>query len=174
MFRNILVSVDGSPHAERALTEAIDIASCSGARLTILTAVPEPPGFVAGPLSMAAWGQLAADLESEAEETLRAAVDRVPEDIPVTSILAHKPIRDALLCRIKEGCHDLLVMGSRGRGAIKASLLGSVSHYALGHCSIPVLVVHVDTHAAPAADSETATKRDARPEVARPNLRAVI
>jgi nucleotide-binding universal stress UspA family protein len=164
MFRNILVSVDGTPHAERALAEAIDIASCTGARLTILTAVPEPSGLLAGPLSTAAWVQLC--------EVLRTAVSRVPEAIPVTTIITHKPIRAALLQRIADGGHDLLVMGSRGRGAIRASLLGSVSHYALGHCPIPVLVVHVDTEAAPAVGP--GTEPEAPTTVARPNLTAAI
>jgi Universal stress protein family len=33
-------------------------------------------------------------------------------------------------------------MGSRGRGALAASVLGSVSHFALNHNSVPVLIVH--------------------------------
>ena len=42
MFRNILVSVDGSEHSDRALDEAIDIARADQARLTILPRSSRP------------------------------------------------------------------------------------------------------------------------------------
>lgn len=144
MFRNILVLVDSSAHAERALTEAIDLAEAERSRLTILTAVPRPPYWACTPATAAGIERLAADLQKEAEATLKAAVDRVPGSIPVTKILTMEPIRDALLARIKTGEHDLVVMGSRGRGALTASFLGSVSHYALNHCQMPVLIIHAD------------------------------
>src|SRR5437870_485547 len=144
MFRNVLVSIDGSPHSERALTEAIDIATLSRARLTILTAVPAPPSWSYTSVSVGALQELSHELQRGSEQILRAAVDRVPGSIPVTSILSREPVRKALLRALGTGHHDLLVMGSRGRGAVTASLLGSVSHYALRHSPIPVLIVHAD------------------------------
>jgi nucleotide-binding universal stress UspA family protein len=144
MFRNILVAVDGSRHSERALTEAIDIAQCSNGRLTIMTAVSKAPAWVNTPATAAASAPLTLELETEANDTLRVAVDRVPDALPVTKILTHDPIRPALMHQIEAGNHDLLVMGSRGRGAISSSLLGSVSHHALHHSPIPVLIVHAD------------------------------
>ena len=144
MFRNILVSIDGSEHSDRALDEAIDIARADQARLTILTAITQPPVWAATAMAAGACAVTAADLEKEAVELMRQAVKRVPEDVPVTTMISRKPIRHALMGRIKTSEYDLLVMGSRGRGALSASLLGSVSHYALNHVPIPVLIVHAD------------------------------
>jgi nucleotide-binding universal stress UspA family protein len=152
MFCNILVCVDGSAHAERALSEAIDLALAERSRLTILTAIPRPPYWACNPVTAAGLEPLANDLAKEATATLKAAVDRVPDSIPVTKILTREPIREALMERIRSGRHDLVVMGSRGRGALTASLLGSVSHYALNHSHIPVLIVHTENEA-PQADT---------------------
>jgi nucleotide-binding universal stress UspA family protein len=155
MFRNILVCVDGSAHAERALSEAIDLAAAERSRLTILTAIPRPPCWACTPVTAAGIEPLAKDLAKEATAALKAAVDRVPDSIPVTKILTREPIREALMARIKSGDHDLVVMGSRGRGALTASLLGSVSHYALNHSQVPVLIVHAEDEAPGWAGTES-------------------
>ncbi len=152
MFHNILVCVDGSPHAERALAEAIDLADAQHARLTLLSSVSAPPYWATTPMTAAGIDSLAAEFADEAEAALRAAAARVPASIPLTKILSHEPIRDARTDEIKTGRHDLVVMGSRGRGAVTASLLGSVSHYALNHSRVPVLVVHAEEACRPSRD----------------------
>jgi nucleotide-binding universal stress UspA family protein len=151
MFRNILVSIDGSPDADHALTEAIDLAEALNGRLTIFTAVRRLPAIAfSGPGAASAASTLSEELEREARETLRTAEQRVPDGVPVKTMLSHEPVRLALGEALREGEHDLLVMGSRGRGAITAAVLGSVSHYALDHSPVPVLVV---PHAREAATS---------------------
>lgn len=142
MFCNILISFDGSEDSQRALEQAIDLARTERARLTIITAVPHPSTLAYLPATAAVMGELASELEREAQDTLRNATEQVPHDVPVTTLLTHEPIRRALLDRIEDGHHDLLIMGSRGRGAVRSALLGSVSHYALHHSPIPVLIVH--------------------------------
>ena len=150
MFRNILVAVDGSPHADRALDEAIDIARGSRARLTIITGAAEPRTASMIAMASGAAAALGPALMQHSERVLRLAVERVPDDVPVTTVLTEEPIRPAIVKRIEQGGHDLVVMGSRGRGAVRSAVLGSVSHFVLHHSPVPVLVVHAEE---PALDS---------------------
>ena len=75
------------PHAERALDEAIDLAVAGHGRLTILTSIPRPPYWACSPVTVAGIEPLAADLEREARTALRRATERVPDSVPVTTIL---------------------------------------------------------------------------------------
>jgi nucleotide-binding universal stress UspA family protein len=105
-------------------------------------------GYIVPPTSYAAAGAvmpaLLDEVRADAEATLRAAVDQVPDDVSVRSVLTEQPVRGALIREIDKGDHDLVVMGSRGRGAVRSALLGSVSHHVLHHSPVPVLIVHAD------------------------------
>ncbi|HEX4110846.1 MAG TPA: universal stress protein [Solirubrobacteraceae bacterium] len=142
MFHNILVAVDGSADSDQALTEAIDLAEAEHARLTLMTAVDPPPTAAFMATAGEALGRLLEEIEAGAEKHLRSARERVPGDVSVTTQLTHDPIRIAVIHQIKGGGHDLVVMGSRGRGAVGSAVLGSVSHFVLHHSPIPVLIVH--------------------------------
>jgi nucleotide-binding universal stress UspA family protein len=143
MFHNILVAVDGSAHSDLALTQAIDLAESEHSRLTLMTGIVPVP-VAAFALSTAALPEAIRGAQAEAESVIRRARERVPQDIPVTTIVTEEPVRCALIRQAKAGHHDLIVMGSRGRGAVRSALLGSVSHYVLHHSPVPVLIVHAD------------------------------
>jgi nucleotide-binding universal stress UspA family protein len=142
MFHNILVAIDGSEDSDRALGQAIDLADCSHAKLTLFSAVPAPPAFVYATPGASALSDLDENARAETEEIVRAALERVPQNVSVTSVIKSEPAKPALLKQIAEGEHDLVVMGSRGRGAVRSALLGSVSHHILHHSDVPVLIVH--------------------------------
>jgi nucleotide-binding universal stress UspA family protein len=144
MFHNILVAIDGSPDADEALKQAIDLAESEHARLTLFSSLVTPPAaaYIGAGGGMAA--TIAADAEAETEAILRTAVEEIPDHVSVSSMLSSAPVRPALIRQIKDGAHDLVVMGSRGRGALGSVLLGSVSHYVLNHSPVPVLIVHSD------------------------------
>ncbi len=145
MFRNVLVPVDGSRQAARALSEAIDLARVANARLTVMTCMPAAARsrITGGP----ALGVDLADLheaEREFQAMLDAAVDGVPADLPVAKILRRGRPADAIVAQARAGGHDLIVMGSRGHGDMRSLLLGSVSHQVLHTSPAAVLIVHPD------------------------------
>lgn len=144
MFHNILVAVDGSPHADQALTQAIDLAECEHARLTLITVVVQIPANPYLAMAGVSAVTLIESQRAEAEGILRDASERVPKDVPLTTVLSTQPTRAALISQINDGRHDLIVMGSRGRGAVRSALLGSVSHYVLHHSPVPVLISHAE------------------------------
>jgi nucleotide-binding universal stress UspA family protein len=156
MFRNVLVAIDGSPDADQALREAIDLASSEHARLTLFTSVNMPPPVVYAGIGGDVATKLTKESEAEAEGILRAARDRVPDEVSVTTVMSKVPARPGLLGELEQGRHDLVVMGSRGRGALRSALLGSVSHYVLHHSPVPVLIVHAESPSADEAASSEA------------------
>jgi len=144
MFRRLLVAFDGSSHARRALTEAVELAQANHGTLTVITVAPEPSVWAfsgyATPVSV---DRLTEQLEREYQSMLDGAVGTVPADLPVTKILKRGAIGRAIVDEANAGGHDLLVVGSRGRGELRSLLLGSVSHHVLQASHVPVLVVHV-------------------------------
>lgn len=145
MFRQLLVAFDGSSHAQRALDEAIDLAQANNGRLTVMAVVPASNLWAASfgyevPIDRNDVGD---PVERDYQTMLDAAVDTVPDDLPVTKVLKHGAAGREILDEAGASDHDLIVMGSRGRGEVRSLLLGSVSHRILHASPIPVLVVHV-------------------------------
>ena len=137
MFKSILVAWDGSEHAKRALAEAIDVARSQHASLALLTvATLQPVGLgLVPPISEV-------DLQQGAKEILAAGEALVPEGIPVSGRTAIGHPGTEILERAAAADHDLIVLGSRGRGAVRSAVLGSVSHFVLNHGTVPMLIVH--------------------------------
>jgi nucleotide-binding universal stress UspA family protein len=144
-LRRVLVGFDGSPHAVAALAEAIDLVQAANGRLTVITVAPEPSlwgvsGTYWAPVDFGAIGR---EVERGYQAMLDEAVETVPADVPVTKILKVGFAGPAILHEASRAKHDLIVMGSRGRGRLRSLLLGSVIHHVIGSSPVPVLVVHL-------------------------------
>jgi nucleotide-binding universal stress UspA family protein len=145
MFHNILVAVDGSADADLALMHAIDLAGCGHSRLTLFTGIAQPSPAASWGLAASGTTGFVERAEAEAERIPWRARDRVPNDVSVAAVITRQPVKRALVRQIDAGHHDLVVVGSRGRGAIRSAVLGSVSHYVLHHSPVPVLIVHAES-----------------------------
>ncbi len=144
MFTSILVGVDRSQHAQVALTQAIDIARTQKASLTVLVAYSTlmPWGPVA-PLPQSAVDEFVAGGRSEAQAIADEAKNGIPAEVEARVLVIDASPAEAILQQAGAGDHDLIVVGSRGRGDAGSFLLGSVSHAVLHHSRVPVLIVHV-------------------------------
>ena len=147
-YRSILVPLDGSEHAAAALDRAIATARRSDAWLTLLHVI-EPPHLP--PVGGAYVVELVRpELEEDADALLERAASRVPAGLHVATIIRRGQAAAEIVRRVEAAGHDLVVMGSRGRGPLRSLLLGSVSRAVLHRCHVPVIVVHAQNKRATA------------------------
>lgn len=148
----VLVGVDGSASAAHALRWAHRQASLTGTELHAVTAwsVPQTYGYV---WQVGAIGDLEEDARGMQQEML---VEALGEQAAAT---VHRHLIEAHPTTALLGlatADDLIVVGSHGHGGFVGSLLGSVSHYLVGHAPCPVVVIRTPAQTAPAAAPATA------------------
>ena len=174
--QRIVVGVDGSDGARAALAWALAEAVRRGAEVDVLSAVPVD--FYWDDAYLRADGgvdRVRADTETRAraliEEVRRdPAVASVAAGVPVDVVVVAGPPAEFLVDRA-EGA-DLLVVGSRGRGAARSTLLGSVALHCVTHAPCPVVVVHPTRPAVEGAGTVVVGLDDSAP--ARAALRVAV
>jgi nucleotide-binding universal stress UspA family protein len=141
-LHRLLVAVDGSNTSDLALSAAVTAARRDHAAITLLTVTPD---FVAESGRWLAGGLDPVGMQSDADEAaqalLAATVERIPEDIPVTTCLRHGKPGPEIVRKAKAHDYDAILLGARGVGRVGA-LVGSVSSYVMHHADIAVFVAH--------------------------------
>jgi nucleotide-binding universal stress UspA family protein len=147
MIKRVLVAIDGSEHANRAIDLACGVASRFGAELIAVHVVPDKPlseaerkmaevefqGEVARDFDLTRLADARDDIrllsqrltEQAADAKARARQQAVPS---VRTVLREGDPATAILNVAKEERADIIVMGRRGLGDLAGLLLGSVSH----------------------------------------------
>ena len=144
MFSRILVAVDGSPEAERALDCAIELTKKQGsAKLIILHVIlqrlyavtPSEPGVLAPTVFVS-------EMQAEGEKILKEAEERASaEGIAYERKMAQGIPAEEIIKTAQTEHVDLVVMGSRGLTEVRAFLFGSVSDKVCHRVKCPALIV---------------------------------
>ena len=139
-MKTIVVGVDGSHGAKKALKFAIEEARVRGAALKAV-AVWQTPAAVYGSGMMPVLVDPA-----EQRQIVQDALDRSLEEVgaaaagvSVTPVVREGQPVEVLVAEARNA--DLLVVGTRGRGGFKGLLLGSVSQQCAHHATCPVAIV---------------------------------
>jgi nucleotide-binding universal stress UspA family protein len=160
VFHRILVGVDDSPAARRALERAIELAAEGHGRLGLLTSAPHPPLIIATSpvVPPASRSQLCDEMVDWAQECVETATALVPTEIPVTKLVTHGEPAAALRREAEKGCWDLVVVGQSAR---RHRLRDSVGVRLERHAT-PVLVVHEKPPTPPRRRRRFALRRSSR------------
>ena len=140
MYSNILVGVDGSENAYRALDSAIRLAEKLSSKLTLLYVVHAPVSLTIDGSFTAS--EVFSALGKEGEKVLEDCESKAEQhNIPVKAILASGDPAQQIIDTAKAEGADLIVLGSRGLGKVKSLLLGSVSSKIVHYAKEPVLII---------------------------------
>lgn len=133
----VVVGIDGSDTASRALDAAAEHAAAFGCPLLVVSVWSAPRRSFAFPVSFDP-----AEFEGYAVETAQAAVERViagHPDLPVSQQAIEGDARSVLVDTA--GPDDLLVVGSQGSTGVIGLMLGSVASHCVNHARGPILIV---------------------------------
>jgi nucleotide-binding universal stress UspA family protein len=136
----VVVGVDDSPDADRAVGFGFDQAAARGVPLVAVRAWQPPPVPWRSDIRPLVYDseELAASERRLASQALSRWQDKHPE-VPVSIRLLPSTPAHALIAASAEA--QLVVVGSRGRGGFRGLLLGSVARQLIHHAHCPVAVV---------------------------------
>jgi nucleotide-binding universal stress UspA family protein len=153
IFTKILVPVDGSKYSHDASEYAVGIAKLTHGKVTVLHVVHLPTYAFTysgseGVSPVAIPTPLPLTLTEDEKKTAKKIVDDVKEMGEIAGVKMetkiverHPSVPDAIIQFAEENGIDLIVMGTKGKTAIRRFLLGSVTESVVHHAHCPVLVV---------------------------------
>ncbi len=137
-----LVCTGGKHYIDAAVQLTGEIAACTGAAVTLLHVMPEPPAIFAdlvrreedvGAL-LAGSSELGSNLRQQKEALEKLAVS-------ATVRVRHGIVDDEVFAEVAEGDHDLIVTGSSAaRGALQHYIMGDLTRSIVNRAGCPVLV----------------------------------
>ncbi|MCF8050806.1 MAG: universal stress protein [Desulfobacterales bacterium] len=138
MFDLIIAALDGSDHSLKALDYARELAEKHGGKLLLLHAYRETSDLRGGD----SFNEKVAKRKRAGEQIMKAARSRLGEPaFEMEEDLLEGPAADAIVSAAEAHRADLIVMGTRGMGAVAGVVFGSVSTKVAHDAPCPVMVV---------------------------------
>jgi nucleotide-binding universal stress UspA family protein len=136
MFERIVLAVDGSEPAVRAVPVAADIAEKYGSEVIAVHVLEQQLGL-GGPIAF----QTTEEATRVADDAARSLKDMgVSARVEARAALAGRAAQEIMDVAASEDA-GLIVMGSRGMSDWQGLLIGSVAHKVLHLSSVPVLII---------------------------------
>jgi nucleotide-binding universal stress UspA family protein len=147
MYKHILIPIDGTRTADKAVAAGIEFAREAGAKVTLFTAVPEyqPPGEaeLMARRAISLW-----DHERISRDKAHAILDPAAERLRAAGVECdtsysecNRPFEAIVAEAQGRGC-DLILMSTHGRSGLAALWYGSETRDVIAHSSIPTLIYH--------------------------------
>ena len=137
-IEKILVAFDGSKHSEKGLDIAISLVKESKRSIVGLFAKPQS-------VESLRYGDVFSGQQDEIVrktfQTLRQRCEEI--DVKFSTEIRTGDVKTTIekMTNDDQMNIDMVIIGSRGRGSVKGTLLGSVSKYVLDKSKVPVLIV---------------------------------
>lgn len=148
MFKKLLIAIDGSELAGKALAAGLELARSHGATVLVLTATdPVSAAMGSGGFGTLSAGPVLERLEesyaAQARLVLDAArgeADRVGLTVETIHVPRQRPA-DAIIETAKARGADTIIMGSHGHRGFRRLILGSQAAEVLARSEVPVLII---------------------------------
>eukprot|EP00271_Cylindrocystis_brebissonii_P003738 TRINITY_DN149_c0_g2_i9.p1 TRINITY_DN149_c0_g2~~TRINITY_DN149_c0_g2_i9.p1 ORF type:complete len:170 (+),score=28.73 TRINITY_DN149_c0_g2_i9:347-856(+) len=154
--RKVVISVDEGEESLEALRWALRNVVQGDDEVHVVHAQPLPEVYaepILGPAALYTPPDYLKTVKSHQDAQSKAIVKKAKDictaihnDIKVEGDVIVGDPRESICSAVEQLNADILVMGSRGHGALKRALIGSVSDYCTNHAKCPVVVVR---HKAP-------------------------
>jgi len=143
MFKRIVVPLDGSIRAERAIPVAARIARASGGSVVLLRVVSAATEYWPNMVAEPTMRQVAIDVDlTEAEKYLSEVATRTKLDnVPTETVALYGSTASTILDGAHSSQADLIVLCSHGYTGMTRWVLGSVAEKVARHAAMPVLIL---------------------------------
>ncbi len=144
-LKRILVPIDFSDCAKKALRYAIPLAKEHGAAITLLYVVP--PAYAVGEYGGFDYACLQAAAQAGSERQLKTLVlDEVQGEVSADTVVRSGSPAVEIVEAARDLPADVIVISTHGRTGLKHMLIGSVTEHVVCRAPCPVLVVREREH----------------------------